>query len=565
MAGLGDSISPFARELTVLLAEDDPVNRNVLAARLEGVFRELILAADGVEGLAAFHAHRPRIVLTDHHMPGLSGIGMMAEIRKTDERVPFIFITSTMDTALLVEAINLGVSAIVPKPVLPDNLAKAIGLVVGLLERDLLQRKNLEQELALLQFKEKYHEYQQELAFRKELSILENDFQFRSFGGGGRGEWVTQVQYCPRDIMCGDSYGLRRLPDGSQLVFLADAMGKGLAASLTTSLAAYAFNLQVDALEAGPFSFRTFVAAYAALVRRRLLEDEVFSFCLAWLPLGGDLLETAAFGMPPILVGEPDGPGRKLKGNNPPLSGFQEAFTTTTHQLGAARSLLLYSDGLNEAVMAGGGLFREHLEGAFRAAFGRRQFWEAFRAEVAAPDDDVTFLLLFRVDGAPLWEDAHVVPSRLEAVDRVSQDLEGRLATVLDDDARAAFAIAMREALLNAYEHGSLGIDGEHKQQLLEEGGYHDFLLEREALGFPPIQVGLSLHRQGANAFVKLTIRDEGPGFSPPAALRHDVDSLQLCGRGLRMVGKYADAFYFNDQGNTITLLKIQAREHHAD
>ena len=144
-------------------------------------------------------------------------------------------------------------------------------------------------------------------------------------------------------------------------------------------------------------------------------------------------------------------------------------------------------------------------------------------------------------------------------------ELEDRLATVLDPDARTAFAIAMREALLNAFEHGSLGISGELKQRLLEDGGYVDHLLARQAEALPPIQVSLTVHREGRMDRVKLVIRDEGPGFAPTEALRDVPDSLLLCGRGLRMVRKYTDAFWFNDRGNVITLLKDHVRRNHAD
>jgi CheY-like chemotaxis protein len=571
MALLKDQISPFSQGLTVLLVDDDPVSLHVVAARLEGVFRQLILASDGREGMAAFRAHGPQIVLTDHRMPELSGIDMMEQIRKTDTRVLFVFITSTMDTALLVRAINLGVSAIIPKPVLAENLAKAIALAVGVLENDQLQRKNLEQELALLQFREKYHEYQQEVAFRKELSILENDYLYRVFAGSpgsGQGEWVTQVEYLPRDIMCGDSYSLRRLPDGSQLVFLADAMGKGLAASITTSLAAYAFNLEVDAVVAGkPFAFRAFVATYTALIRKRLLEDEVFSFCLAWLPVTGAFLETAAFGMPPILVGTPLAALRRLRCNNPPLSAFGETLNFTVHELGEARSILLYSDGLNEAVTGDASLYRDYLDADFGAALGSRQLWEAFKARVAVPDDDVTCVLLSRVDGKPRWQDHRVVPSSMGEVERACLELEEHLETQtsLGPGGRTEFGIAMREALLNAFEHGSLGITTRAKQRLLEEGGYYDHLLATEAIPERPITVTLSVHPDGGNELVKLTVRDEGPGFTPPAAWFNESDHMLLCGRGLRMVRKYTDAFYFNDKGNVITLLKIHARGQHAD
>lgn len=269
-----DSVSAFSRQLTALLVEDDGPTRLFLSTLLAGTFKELRTARDGQEGLEAFHRTTPDLVLADQAMPRLSGIRMIAEIRKADPKVPVIFITSTMDTEILVEAINLGISAFVPKPVTAPLLAKALALVVGLLENDHLQRKTVEQELTLLHMKEKYHDLQQETAFRKELSILENEYLARPFRcGAGCGEWFAQVQYHPHDIMCGDSWSLRRLPDGGMLVYLADAMGKGLSAALTTSVGAHTFNLQVDGLPPEPFDFQTFIGRFTARMAKRLLED----------------------------------------------------------------------------------------------------------------------------------------------------------------------------------------------------------------------------------------------------------------------------------------------------
>jgi CheY-like chemotaxis protein/anti-sigma regulatory factor (Ser/Thr protein kinase) len=561
-------ISPFSRELTALFVEDDLTSRLLVSAMLRGVFKELVTASDGLEGLKAFQARRPDLVLTDHAMPGLSGLAMTEEIRKTDAKVPVIFITGTIDTALLVEAINLGISAFIPKPVAMASLRHAVGLVTGMLEKDHLQRRNLDQELALLQLRERYHEHQQELAFRKELSILENDFLWRSFAfdpASGRGEWVAQVIYSPHDIMCGDSYGLRARPDG-MLVFLADAMGKGLAAALTSSLSVYTFNLLVDAL-AGPLDFAAFAQQYASLMAKRLLEDEVLSFCLAWLPRSGAPLQTAAFGMPPMLAGAPGEPVVKLKCNNPPLSAYFDGFRTTSHDLGSARALLLYTDGLNEAVTADGSLYRDHLEAAFATSSSSRQFAQSFRAKVAVPDDDVTVLILARVDAPPEWEERRVVPSRLQAVDEACQQVEDRLEACqgLDRIARIEFGMAVREALLNAYEHGSLEIPGDRKRELLDDGTYFDRILEREKDTARVINLVLSGHAEGANQVLKVAIQDEGKGFKPPSSWSSEPEQLGLSGRGLRMVRKYTDVFYFNAKGNLITLLKVYRGGNDAD
>jgi CheY-like chemotaxis protein len=557
MPALRDSVSPFARELTALFVEDDAASRRLMAAQLKGVFKELILAANGREGLAAFQARRPQLVFTDNRMPFMSGIEMTEAIRRNGSRVPVIFITSAMDTALMVRALNLGIAAFIPKPAVPDNLRHAVATVVGMLENDHLQRKTLVQELALLQFREQYHEYQQELAFRKELSILENDYLCRSFAGDPA-EWIAQVAYSPHDIMCGDSYSLRRMADG-MLVFIADAMGKGLAAALTTSLSAHTFNYLADAAVAeAPFRFQDFIQRYTELMRKRLLEDEVLPLTLAWLPAGGAVMETAAFGMPPILVGMPE-ELRKLRCDNPPLSAYADSFRTTVHDLGAARSILLYTDGLNEAVTADGSLYREHLDRDLQASAGRDQLWAAFQAKVGSPDDDVALLLLSRVDAIPLWQVTLLVESRLEAVEETCQELERRLEdwTTLPSGPRGEFAMAIREALLNAYEHGSLEISSAAKSRMLEDGIYYQHLQAVERHVDRRITVALSVQAHADQRLLKVTIQDEGPGFTPPPILFQETDSMLLCGRGLKMVRKYTDAFTLNDKGNAITLIRI--------
>lgn len=566
MASLKDQLSEYCRELTVLLVEDDAATRARLAAECKGAFRELLLASNGSEGLEIFRTARPHVVLTDNWMPGMTGTTMIEEIRKLDAKVPVIFTTATMDTPLLVRAINLGISSILPKPVTRDALVQAFTLVVGTLETDHLQRKNLEQELALLAFREKYHEHQQEIAFRKELSIQENDFRFRTFGQPGtpRGEWAAQVLYHPRDIMCGDSYSLRRLPDGGLLLFLADAMGKGLSAALTTSLSVYTFNLQVDALPRGaPFDFKAFADGFTRSMARYLLEDEVLPLSLVLLPAHGTTLEAASFGMPPILVADP-GPCA-LRCGNPPVSAYLEGVRIVRHDLGDAGALLFYTDGLNEAVTTDGSLYRDHLEADFAATAGRNQLWEAFQAKVKAPEDDLAALWLFRTDRPCLWEEHRSLESRVAQVEEASQEVEALLArTPLSAGGRYEFAIAVREALLNAFEHGSLEIHGRLKGRLLQEDAFIDYVLDHQARTHRKIHLELSLRAWGGSCLLAATVRDEGPGFTPPRAWMCEPDSLMLHGRGLKLIGKYTDAFHFNGKGNAITLLRICRGGSHA-
>ncbi len=555
---------PFSRQLRLLLVEDDPISCRLLQARLAGDFAEILVAEDGVAGLELFLKERPDLVVTDYLMPVMNGISMVEEFRSRNIQVPVILVTASMDTDLLVKAIDLGISSFLHKPVTAKNLARSIALVTGLIEHAHLQRKTVEQELALLHFKEKYHESQQEQAFRKELNILENDLYLRDWQGPQGSQWVAQALYMPHDIMCGDSYSLRRLPDGGLLIYLGDAMGKGLASSLTSMLAVYLFNLKVDALPPGHIlHFSTFLEQYTRLIQKRLLDDEIFSFSLFHLDAQSPVLEAATFGMPPILLKDGQGLVASLSCNNPPLSTYQEALRCDCYPLDGIRQLLLYSDGLNEAFLQDDSMYRDHLDSDFAASPCADQLWKKFRAVVETPEDDLTLLFLSRVDLPALREDSRSIPSRLRAVEAACEDLEALLDIwgTPDDALRSGFIMALREATLNAYEHGSLAINEQEKRRLLEGSDYMEWLAQRESALDSTIAIHLCQGESEGHPWLRARVRDPGQGFRPRKPNPGGSEFASLNGRGLRLMEKYSDTLYFNEQGNEVSFIKFLPKE----
>src|SRR5208283_4752250 len=95
-------------------------------------------------------------------------------------------------------------------------------------------------ELELLKYREKYNVTQQESAFMKELNIIRDDLFLKKVDvvnrGGEAVDWTLHLYYEPLDILSGDSYTILEIEEGKILVYLADAMGKGLAASVTSIL-----------------------------------------------------------------------------------------------------------------------------------------------------------------------------------------------------------------------------------------------------------------------------------------------------------------------------------------
>lgn len=135
------------KNLSILIAEDEPDLRRETAAFLEIYFGRVIAAADGREALTLFKNHTPDIVMSDIRMPVMDGVEMAARLKETAPDVPLIFCTAYTDTDYLLKAIELGVAAFVRKPVNTDELlAVLVKSALPILQR--LEITGLASELA---------------------------------------------------------------------------------------------------------------------------------------------------------------------------------------------------------------------------------------------------------------------------------------------------------------------------------------------------------------------------------------------------------------------------------
>ena len=74
--------------MTILVAEDNEVNRRVIAAMLADGGYDLHFADDGVEAVSAYRRLQPDVVLMDVSMPNLDGLGATAQIRQLEAGQP---------------------------------------------------------------------------------------------------------------------------------------------------------------------------------------------------------------------------------------------------------------------------------------------------------------------------------------------------------------------------------------------------------------------------------------------------------------------------------------------
>lgn len=105
---------------TVLIVDDDRVNRTLLAQLLRGECR-VILARDGASALARLQDEDVSLVLLDVSMPDMDGYEVLRQIRANPRTrdISVIFITSQNDEANEERGLSLGASDYVTKPFRP--------------------------------------------------------------------------------------------------------------------------------------------------------------------------------------------------------------------------------------------------------------------------------------------------------------------------------------------------------------------------------------------------------------------------------------------------------------
>jgi len=109
---------------TLLLIDDHPLFRKGLAQLFDASddFDVIGQAASGREGINLAMHLTPKLVLLDLHMPGLSGLQVLDEMRQLGLDCQIVVLTASMDRGELLTALRLGASGYVLKETEPDAL-----------------------------------------------------------------------------------------------------------------------------------------------------------------------------------------------------------------------------------------------------------------------------------------------------------------------------------------------------------------------------------------------------------------------------------------------------------
>ncbi|MDD5053419.1 MAG: response regulator [Sulfuricurvum sp.] len=559
---LYDLYKEYLGDMTLLCVEDDKFSQMLYPLLFEDIVSKVIVANDGEEGYEQYQKNHVDIIITDYHMPRLDGLEMIRKIRLENPFIPIILVTAIDISDVIIEALKLHVSNFIRKPIDTEEVFEAVVMAAKIVIGERYIEAERSKKIHELQEKERYSLYQEQIAFDKELAILRNDFYYQRLECeccSDESVLIPDFIYRPLDILSGDAYSARMIDNHRTLYLLVDGMGKGVSASLSAMLMTAHINYSIDImLENKQFDLRDLISDAMNYIRPILLDDEMLSIDFIVIDQNENKMEYAKFAMPPSLLQNLSKKITKLKSNNPPMNKYIRTFEIAQIDISSIIKFLFCTDGVVENTLKGGkGIYADHLDEDFLNSYTKEELKKYFFERIDVQEDDVTFIFIncFAFENKMLYH-RHFTTA-LSALDEAGSWYELLWKKNVPDDMTmiANAQIVFTELMMNAYEHGNLGIGSQAKHELIAKDSYIDILMEREIYCVKQIDVKIYLIEKETNRYLVTQITDEGAGFDTKTLSKIFRNTAQYNGKGVYLSRQASMGLYYNKVGNSVMFL----------
>jgi response regulator RpfG family c-di-GMP phosphodiesterase len=106
----------------VLVVDDDPAAAKLLALMLRGSSVSCAIAGSAEEAVNLVQSEQFDAIISDLRMPGISGLELLAEIRRRFPHVAFLITTGVQDLQVAIEAMHSGADDYLVKPLVEENV-----------------------------------------------------------------------------------------------------------------------------------------------------------------------------------------------------------------------------------------------------------------------------------------------------------------------------------------------------------------------------------------------------------------------------------------------------------
>ncbi len=556
-------------EIRVLIADDHPVDRKLLARIIHNQGHCVYEADNGEQAIALFQQHQPDLVLLDVMMPVLDGRLAAKAIKSLAglDFIPIIFLTSLTDAHSLAECLEFG-DDFLTKPYNPIILKAKI--------RSFSRMRDMHR--AIQQQRDMIALHRQQLL--DEQHVAKIVFDNVAHDGCLSADNIRYV-LSPLAIFNGDLLLAAHKPTGGMYVLLGDFTGHGLPAAIGSMPVAEIFY----GMTAKGFSLRDILREINLKLHDILPLGFFCCAALAELSFERQSLDVWMGGLPDAYLLRADGrPAEVIKANHLPLGVLNnDQFKDDIQQwnLQPYDRLLLLSDGLLEAHNEQGELFGYDRLSAIIAAttdindvfMTLQQALDCFVGH-SQPNDDVTIL------DVQMWPEHQETHWQLQLpAGPVSGPLDWNMSYRIGADSLRHFNplplmihvmmevpglrvmggqlhTVMSELYANAFEHGVLGMDSSLK---VTRSGFIEFYRERErriqSLQQGHIRIELSHQGDGRSGELTVAIEDSGCGFDAVTFFRERAkypNHQAYSGRGIALVEQLCEEIRYSNRGNRV-------------
>jgi sigma-B regulation protein RsbU (phosphoserine phosphatase) len=464
------------RKFTILAVDDTPENLDVVKGILA---RDYVVkvAINGPMALKIVEKQPPDLILLDVMMPGMDGYEVCRQLKSNPETsdVPVIFLTAMDQTSDEAHGFSLGAADYIAKPVNPPILKARVQTHLALKESmDELQK-------AYGVIKSQKDRMEDELNIGRDIQMSMLPLEFPAFPE--RKEFDIRALLKPAREVGGDFYDFFFINDDEICLVVGDVSGKGVPAALF--MAVTRTMIKTRAMDdPSPASIIT-------RVNDEMSADNPSSmFVTLFIAIcnvrTGKCRYTNAGHNPPYIMRKP-GDRDCLDQRHGPIIGAMEelAYRESATTLSAGDSLLIFTDGVTEAMDVDGGLYSEsRLEQMLdTGSFGTTAALvdetlasvESF-ATGAEQADDIT-ILAFRLEQEPvqLRQLSMVIEPDFQEIERVNCSLS-RFAEEngIPNGVSAKVCIAIDDLVNNIIAYGldekvkhSIGIEFRYSEKQL--------------------------------------------------------------------------------------------------
>lgn len=120
--------------MKLLIVDDSTMLRDMLVYALnEGGYNDVTEAVDGVDGLEKAKLSKYDLIITDINMPNMDGITLVSKLRELDSYAvgPILVLTTERSDEMKSKGKAAGATGWIVKPFVPDQLLKAVNIVLS--------------------------------------------------------------------------------------------------------------------------------------------------------------------------------------------------------------------------------------------------------------------------------------------------------------------------------------------------------------------------------------------------------------------------------------------------